>query len=92
MGPDGVPGYDRVINLANSLVELRNHGFVTQRKVDEIVTLWDKLSEYDKGGVHPAQPENKLCFNNSNTDTFVTPCIDGLKRYVCQTIKTSCIF
>lgn len=80
MGPDGVPGYDRVINLANSLVELRNHGFVTQRKMDEIVTLWNNLSEHDKGGVvHPAQPENKLCFNSSHTDTCVTPCIDGLK-------------
>ncbi|XP_048023397.1 uncharacterized protein si:ch73-112l6.1 isoform X2 [Megalobrama amblycephala] len=83
IGPDGAPGYDRVIKLANSLVELRNHGFVTQRKVDEIVTLWDKLSEHDKRGVvHPTQPENKQHFNNSHNDNFVTPCIDGLKSHI----------
>ncbi|XP_067280313.1 uncharacterized protein [Pseudorasbora parva] len=83
MGPDGVSGYDHVIKLANSLVELRNHGFVTQQKVDEIVSLWNKLSEHDKGVVvHPTQPENKLCFNNSHTETFVTPCIDGLKSHI----------
>ncbi|XP_026051984.1 uncharacterized protein LOC113038622 isoform X1 [Carassius auratus] len=80
VGPDGVLGYDHVINLANSLVELRNHGFVTQRKVDEIVALWDKLSEHDKGGVvHPTRAEDTLCLNNSHSDNFVTPCIDGLK-------------
>ncbi len=62
MGPDGVPGYDHVINLASSLVELRNHGFVTQRKVDEIVALWDKLLDHDKGGVvHSARAEDRLC-------------------------------
>ncbi|KAL0162775.1 hypothetical protein M9458_042171, partial [Cirrhinus mrigala] len=83
VGPDGVPGYDHVINLANSLVELRNHGFVTQRKVDEIVTLWDKLSEHDKGGVVlPAQVEDRLCLNNSHSDTFLTPCVDGFKSHL----------
>ncbi|KAI2651377.1 hypothetical protein H4Q32_019448 [Labeo rohita] len=80
VGPDGVPGYDHVINLANSLVELRNHGFVTQRKVDEIVALWDKLSEHDKGGVIlPARVEDSQCLNNSHSDTFLTPCVDGFK-------------
>ncbi len=87
MGPDGVPGYDHVINLASSLVELRNHGFVTQRKVDEIVALWDKLLDHDKGGVvHSARAEDRLCVKNSHNDNFGTPCIDGLKRYICQTI------
>ncbi len=87
MGPDGVPGYDHVINLANSLVELSNHGFVTQRKVDEIVAMWDNLSDHDKGGVvHSARAEDRLCLNNSHNDNFGTPCIDGLKRYMCQTI------
>ncbi|XP_043076711.1 uncharacterized protein si:ch73-112l6.1 [Puntigrus tetrazona] len=80
MGPDGIPGYDRVINLANSLVELRNKGFVTQRKVDEIVALWDKLSEHDKGCViHPARAEDSLCLHNSHSNNFVTPRTDGLK-------------
>lgn len=49
VGPDGQAGYDHVIKLANSLVDLRNQWFVTQSKVDEIVTLWDDLSDHDKG-------------------------------------------
>ncbi len=49
VGPDGQAGYDCVIKLANSLVDLRHQGFVTQSKVDEIVTLWDDLSDHDKG-------------------------------------------
>ncbi|XP_001345268.3 uncharacterized protein si:ch73-112l6.1 [Danio rerio] len=81
IGPDGVPGYNHVINLANSLVELRSHGFITQRKVEEIVALWDKLSDYDKGGVVlPVHPEDGLHFSNRHTDAFVTPCTNGLKN------------
>ncbi len=50
VGPDGQTGYDRVIKLTNnSLVDLRPQGFVTQSKVDEIVTLWDNLLDHDKG-------------------------------------------
>ncbi len=49
VGPDGQAGYDHVIKLANSLVDLRHQWFVTQSKVDEIVTLWDDLSDHDKG-------------------------------------------
>ncbi len=49
VGPEGQAGYDRVIKLTNSLVDLRHQGFVTQSKVDEIVTLWDDLSDHDKG-------------------------------------------
>ncbi|XP_051532972.1 uncharacterized protein si:ch73-112l6.1 isoform X1 [Myxocyprinus asiaticus] len=79
LGPDDIPGYDHVINLANSLVDLRNQGFVKQRKVDEIVTLWDKLSEQDKGNIpYPGRHEDRL--------HFVTPCIDGLKSRLVEAI------
>lgn len=49
VGPDGQTGYNRVIKFTNSLVDLRHQGFVTQSKVDEIVTLWDNLLDHDKG-------------------------------------------
>ena len=49
VGPDGQAGYDHVIKLANRLVELCHQGFVTQEKVDEIVTLWDNPSEHGMG-------------------------------------------
>ncbi|XP_057194491.1 uncharacterized protein LOC130557075 [Triplophysa rosa] len=49
VGPDGQTGYDHVIRLADGLVGLRHQGFVIQSKVDEIVMLWNNLSECDKG-------------------------------------------
>ncbi|KAL1269404.1 hypothetical protein QQF64_031693 [Cirrhinus molitorella] len=84
LGPDGRPGYDHVIRLANSLVDLRHEGFITQQKVDEIVTLWDKLSEFDKGAlIYPARHRDKLVkgrFKVSHSATNVTPGADSLKR------------
>lgn len=86
LGPDGRPGYDHVVRLANSLVDLRHEGFITQQKVDEIVTLWDKLSEFDKGAlIYPARHRDRLVkgrFKVSHSVTNVTPGADSLKRYV----------
>lgn len=83
-GPDGKPGYDHVVRLANSLVDLRNDGFITQQKADKIVTLWDKLSEDDKGAlVYPAHHRERLVkgrFKVSHFKTNVTPGADSLKR------------
>ncbi|KAK1789989.1 hypothetical protein P4O66_002304 [Electrophorus voltai] len=39
LGPGGVLGYHHVVNLANSLVDLRHQAFVTQQRVDSIVAL-----------------------------------------------------
>ncbi|XP_057187565.1 uncharacterized protein LOC130552902 [Triplophysa rosa] len=84
LGPDGKPGYDHVVRLANSLVDLRSKGFITQQKVDEIVTLWDKLSEDDKGAlIYPARHRERLVkgrFKVSHSKTNVTPGADSLKR------------
>ncbi|XP_052471895.1 uncharacterized protein LOC128028661 [Carassius gibelio] len=84
LGPDGRPGYDHVVRLANSLVDLRHEGFITQQKVDEIVTLWDKLSEFDKGAlIYPARHRDRLMkgrFKVSHSVTNVTPGADSLKR------------
>nr|XP_043909248.1 uncharacterized protein LOC122786817 [Solea senegalensis] len=51
IGPDGHPGYQHVVALAHSLVELRQHAFVTARQSREVVTLWEKLTERDKAPV-----------------------------------------
>ncbi len=48
LGPDGQGGYQHTVRLAQALVELRHHAFVTQRQVREIVALWQKLSDRDK--------------------------------------------
>ncbi|XP_026212171.1 uncharacterized protein LOC113159608 isoform X2 [Anabas testudineus] len=41
-GPDGHSGYQRVMDLAHALVELRHQAYV---QAQEIVSLWLKLSE-----------------------------------------------
>ncbi|XP_035390281.1 uncharacterized protein LOC118242582 [Electrophorus electricus] len=75
LGPDGVPGYHHVVNLADSLVDLRHQAFVTQQRVDSIVALWDKLPESDKGGVaYPPRHRDRLIkgrFKSSYSKTFV---------------------
>lgn len=55
MGSDGSPGYQHFVNLAQSLVSLRLVGYVTQAKEVEILGLWDKLPERDRGPVQYPQ-------------------------------------
>ncbi|XP_077088783.1 uncharacterized protein LOC143740659 [Siphateles boraxobius] len=84
VGPDGQGGYQHVVKLANSLVDLRHQGFVTQDKVDEIVALWDSLSEHDKGPlIYPPRHRDRVLkgrFKVSHSATSVTPGIESLKR------------
>ncbi|XP_076851096.1 uncharacterized protein LOC143501317 [Brachyhypopomus gauderio] len=84
LGPNGVPGYHHVVNLADSLVELRHQAFVTQQRVDGIVALWDKLPESDKGGVvYPPRHRDRLVkgrFKSSHSKTSVVAGTESLKR------------
>ncbi|XP_056103250.1 uncharacterized protein LOC130082422 [Rhinichthys klamathensis goyatoka] len=50
-GPDGTPGFDRVVDLARYLVELREKPCVSDREANGIVRLWDRLPDSDKKGV-----------------------------------------
>ncbi|XP_042567382.1 uncharacterized protein si:ch73-112l6.1 [Cyprinus carpio] len=84
VGPDGQAGYDHVIRLADSLVDLRHQGFVTQGKVDEIVILWNNLSDHDKGTlIYPPRHRDRVLkgrFKVSHSKTSVTPGTESLKR------------
>lgn len=84
VGPDGQPGYDHVIRLADCLVDLRHQGFVTQSMVDKIVMLWNHLADHDKGPlIYPPRHRDKLLkgrFKVSHSKTNVTPGTDSLKR------------
>ncbi|KAK1788427.1 hypothetical protein P4O66_016858 [Electrophorus voltai] len=85
LGPDGVPGYHHVVNLADSLVDLRHQAFVTQQKVDSIVALWNKLPESDEGGVaYPPRQRDRLIkgrIKSSLSKTSVVAGTDSLKHY-----------
>ena len=73
VGPDGHGGYQHVVHLANALVELRAHGFVTQRQTRNIIALWDKLSERDKA---PPRHQDRLV--RGQFKTYHIP--DSVKR------------
>nr|XP_054601615.1 uncharacterized protein LOC107390515 [Nothobranchius furzeri]XP_054601616.1 uncharacterized protein LOC107390515 [Nothobranchius furzeri] len=47
-GPDGQPGYQHVLKLAQVLVELRSLQGLSDSRVDRLIALWQRLPERDK--------------------------------------------
>ncbi|XP_051800731.1 uncharacterized protein LOC110946441 [Acanthochromis polyacanthus] len=55
-GPDGQPGYQHVLKLAKALVEIWNLQGLSDRRVDRLIALWQRLPEADKRQVvYPAR-------------------------------------
>jgi hypothetical protein len=48
VGPDSIPGYGRVQELAAYLVSLRQDIYLTNAQVTHLIRLWNNLSDYDK--------------------------------------------
>jgi hypothetical protein len=50
VGPDNIPGYDKVQDLALFLVRLHSQQreSLSGEQVDELTALWEGLSDYDK--------------------------------------------
>ncbi|XP_037643712.1 uncharacterized protein LOC119498734 [Sebastes umbrosus] len=77
-------GYEDVVRLADSLVELRHYMFATHAKAQEIVALWQKLPAQDKQALDfPArhrdkQPTGKYKVSYRRTTTCVG--FDSLRR------------
>ncbi|KAL2082546.1 hypothetical protein ACEWY4_022364 [Coilia grayii] len=51
-GPDDQPGYLAVVKLATALVGLRSEAALSERRVDELIELYEALSPYDRARVH----------------------------------------
>ncbi|XP_032362981.1 uncharacterized protein LOC116674902 [Etheostoma spectabile] len=47
-GPDGQPGYQHVLRLAQALLEARSLLGLSDRRVDRLIVLWYQLPEHDK--------------------------------------------
>lgn len=47
-GPDGQPGYQHVLKLAKALVEARSLQGLSDKRVDRLIVLWQRLPESDK--------------------------------------------
>ncbi|KAL3049782.1 hypothetical protein OYC64_009105 [Pagothenia borchgrevinki] len=47
-GPDGQPGYQHVLKLAKALLEDRSLQGLSDKRVDELMALWQRLPEPDR--------------------------------------------
>lgn len=47
-GPDGQPGYQHILKLAMALLEARSLQGLSDKRVDRLIVLWDRLPEHDK--------------------------------------------
>ncbi|XP_077101858.1 uncharacterized protein LOC143753439 isoform X1 [Siphateles boraxobius] len=85
-GPDGTPGFDRVVDLARYLVELREKPCVSDREATDIVRLWDRLPDSDKKGVsYPTRHKGRLLqgrFKATHSKTSTCHGKESLKRCV----------
>ncbi|TDG95923.1 hypothetical protein EPR50_G00243810 [Perca flavescens] len=50
-GPDGQPGYQHVLRLAEALLEARSLLGLSNKRVDRLIVLWNRLPEHDRGRV-----------------------------------------
>ncbi|XP_051954038.1 uncharacterized protein LOC127623665 [Xyrauchen texanus] len=77
-GPDGTPGFDRVVELARYLVELREKPCVSDREAADIVRLWDRLPDSDKQGVsYPSRHKDRLLQGRFNGKESLKRCVLG---------------
>ncbi|XP_058628833.1 uncharacterized protein LOC131538758 [Onychostoma macrolepis] len=85
-GPDGAPGFDRVVELARYLVELREKPCVSDREAADIFRLWDRLPDSDKQGVsYPPRHKDRLLqgrFKATHSKTSTCHGKESLKRCV----------
>jgi len=90
VGPDNVPGYDAVQNLAHYLVSLVGEASLTNGQVDTVVDLWSQLHNSDKQRViYQQRYQSELTRGRfGRQKTTVTPGVESIKRYV----TVSCIF
>ncbi|KAJ4938234.1 hypothetical protein JOQ06_002859, partial [Pogonophryne albipinna] len=61
-GPDGQPGYQHVLKLAKALLEARSLQGLSDKRVDELMALWQRLPEPDRRRVvyPPRHRESQL--------------------------------
>ncbi|KAM4595825.1 uncharacterized protein V3H82_003224 [Fundulus diaphanus] len=83
LGPDGIPGWDKVQDLAEYLVSLRQALYLDEQQVTEVIRLWTALPEGDKRRIN-YQPRHqpKLAHGRFKApkNTGVTPGVDSVKR------------
>ncbi|CAM4568632.1 unnamed protein product [Leuciscus chuanchicus] len=83
LGPDGVAGWDKVQDLAEYLVSLRQALYLDEQQVTEVIRLWTALPDGDKRKIHyQSRHQPKLTHGRFKApkNTGVTPGVDSVKR------------
>ena len=83
LGPDGVAGWDKVQDLAEYLVSLRQALYLDEQQVTEVIRLWTALPDGDKRRIH-YQPRHQPKLTHGRfkapKNTGVTPGVESVKR------------
>ncbi|KAG9328912.1 hypothetical protein JZ751_009327 [Albula glossodonta] len=83
VGPDSVAGYGAVQALAACLFNLKDHGLaLTQEESRHIISLWQDLSDFDKGRtVYPPRHQDTLTKGHFRaTKKLVAPGVESTRR------------
>lgn len=83
VGPDNVPGYSRVLALADFLVTFKDKAAMTSAEVQKLKDLWSALSEYDrKRTVFPQRfstaPLGRFCSKRKK----VAPGVESIEKVI----------
>ncbi|XP_060774367.1 uncharacterized protein LOC132884527 [Neoarius graeffei] len=83
VGPDGIPGWDKVQELAAYLVDLRDAAYLTEPQVTEVIQLWAALPDSDKERID-YQPRHQERLSSGRFKapkrSGVTPGVESVKR------------
>jgi ribosomal protein L19E len=83
LGPDGIPGYDKVQQLAAFLVDLGNNQlYLTNNQAEDLVNLWTSLDEYDKRPIIFTEAYRKESKGRFRAKRQAAPGVESTERYV----------
>lgn len=84
VGPDNVPGYRSVLELADFLVTLREQSVMSPAQVQRLRVLWQALSAYDKKRTvfPPRYSKTHLQGRFKSSKKMVAPGVESIERYV----------
>ena len=83
VGPDNIPGFSQVQELAAYLVSIRHDTYLTNAQMKQLIKLWNNLSDYDKApAVFPERfsKEARGRFKAKKSVRNVVPGVEGTER------------
>ncbi|KAL0966864.1 hypothetical protein UPYG_G00301130 [Umbra pygmaea] len=85
-GPESQPGYHHVRRLARALVEVKNLPEISDRRLDQLIRLWEALPQPDKERlVYPSRQQERLEWGRvkaSKGNSSISSGEDSLQRSI----------